>query len=409
LPAHEEAPGGPAPESRPPGGAPSDLEALLALAEERAFDLDLDSVRRWKAEAPGRKAVGHMPIYVPREIIHAAGMLPVGILGGGDRVEIIRGDAYFQSYICHIPRSTIELGVSGRLAALDGVIFPSICDVIRNLSGMWKILFPDLYVHYFDFPQGDDPEIARRYYVQELRTIRADLEALGGAPVGEDALRASLAVHNENRRLVRRLRDRRRESPWKHPASEAYVAVRAGNVLPVEDHNRLLAAYLEAAQASPRRPLDNCRVVLTGSFCEQPPLALIRTLERAGCDIVDDDFLLGSRWLTRDVSEAGDPLEALAEAFVHHGVRTASRYTGGEVKGAWLVEAVRRSGAEGVIFGAASFCDPALLEEPMLKAALDRAGVPHTSFKFSEDTGQFQAIREQAGTFADSIRLWSAT
>jgi benzoyl-CoA reductase subunit C len=45
----------------------------------------------------------------------------------------------------------------------------------------------------------------------------------------------------------------------------------------------------------------------------------------------------------------------------------------------------------------------------MLKTALDRAGIAHTSFKFSEDSGQFQAIREQAGTFADSIRLWSAT
>ena len=60
-----------------------------------------------------------MPIYVPREIIHAAGMLPVGVLGGGDRLEIIRGDAYFQSYICHIPRSTVELALSGA-AGLSG-------------------------------------------------------------------------------------------------------------------------------------------------------------------------------------------------------------------------------------------------------------------------------------------------
>ena len=106
-------------------------------------------------------------------------MLPVGIMGGGDRLEIIRGDAYFESYICHIPRSTVELGVSGRLSVLDGMIFPSICDVIRNLSGMWKILFPDLYVHYFDFPQTDDPAIARRYYVSELARIGADLESHG--------------------------------------------------------------------------------------------------------------------------------------------------------------------------------------------------------------------------------------
>ena len=50
-------------------------------------DLDLDAVKRWKAAAPGRKAIGYMPVYVPRELVHAAGMLPVGILGGGDQLR----------------------------------------------------------------------------------------------------------------------------------------------------------------------------------------------------------------------------------------------------------------------------------------------------------------------------------
>ena len=71
------------------------------------------------------------------------------------------------------------------------------------------------------------------------------------------------------------------------------------------------------------------------------------------------------------------------------------------------MESVRRNGAEGVIFCAPSFCDPALLEQPMLVDALAAEGIPHTQFKYSEDTGQFAAIREQAGTFSDSIRLWS--
>jgi benzoyl-CoA reductase subunit C len=383
------------------------LETLLTRAEEAAFDLDLFHVQKWKGAGDGRKAIGFMPIYVPRELIHAAGMLPVGIMGGGDRLEIVRGDAYFQSYICHIPRSTTELGISGRLASLDGMIFPAICDVIRNLSGMWQILFPDQYIHYFDFPQTDDSGIAIRYYVRELATIRADLERIGGKPATDEALRESVSLYNRNRSLVRRLYELRAQRPRNAPASEAYLVVRAGNVLPVEEHNRLLVEYIDAASELDRRELDNVRVVVTGTFCEQPPVALLRTLERAGCDIVDDDLILGSRWITRDVSLEGDPLEALAEGFVRRSVRTASLYSGSEIKGAWLVESVKRTGAEGVIFCAASFCDPALLEEPMLKAALDREGIPYTSFKFSEDSGQFQNVREQAGTFADSIRLWS--
>jgi benzoyl-CoA reductase subunit C len=153
--------------------------------------------------------------------------------------------------------------------------------------------------------------------------------------------------------------------------------------------------------------MDNIRVILTGSFCEQPPPGLLRTLERAGCDLIDDDLILGSRFIKEEVPIGGDPIAALAHAFVRSASPTASRYAPREKKGAWLVERVRSLGADGVVFAAASFCDPALLEEPMLKKALDREGIPHTSFKFSEDTGQFQAVREQTGTFADSMRLWS--
>jgi benzoyl-CoA reductase subunit C len=43
----------------------------------------------------------------------------------------------------------------------------------------------------------------------------------------------------------------------------------------------------------------------------------------------------------------------------------------------------------------------------MLQEALDEAGIPHTSFKYAENTAQFHAIHEQSGTFADSIKLWS--
>ena len=84
------------------------------------------------------------------------------------------------------------------------------------------------------------------------------------------------------------------------------------------------------------------------------------------------------------------------------------RQIGDLVKGRSLISRVRAYDAEGVIFAAASFCDPALLDQPMLEAALTRAGVPHTSLKFSENTGQFQVIREQAGAFSDAVKLWGA-
>ena len=170
----------------------------------------------------------------------------------------------------------------------------------------------------------------------------------------------------------------------------------------------MLVEYLALVRAdAERRPVDQARVLLTGSFCEQPPLGLIKTLERAGCYIVDDDFVQVTRWIKGDISTEGDPLDALVTSFLTDALESPTRYVDEGEKGRELVERIQASGAEGVIFCAPSFCDPALLDQPMETAVLDREGISWTAFKYSEDTGQFQVIREQSGTFADSIKLWS--
>jgi benzoyl-CoA reductase subunit C len=288
------------------------------------------------------------------------------------------------------------------------MLFPSICDVIRNLSGMWQLLFPDRYVRYVDVPQNYAPVVGGAFWRREIEKMREDFEALASCGIPDDALQASIVVYNENRAALRELYAERSRRPWVYPISEVYLLLRAGNLIPPEEHTRLVREYMEeAARDTSRREQDQSRVVVTGMFCEQPPHALLVTLERAGCSVVDDDILLGLRWITRDVKVEGDPLDNLVDAYLSASVMTASRYSPEGDRARWLLDSVKRNAAEGVIFSAASFCDPALLEQPILVAALDREGIPHTEFKYSEDTGQFAVIREQAGTFSDSIRLWS--
>ena len=385
-----------------------DLASLVERVTHLYEDLSFQAVRTWKSAAPSRHAIGYMPIYVPREILHAAGMLPVGVLGGGDRLEIIRGDAYFQSYICHIPRSTIELALTERLEALDGMLFPSICDVVRNLSGMWQMLFPERYVRYIDLPQNFDPAVGGSFWRLELDALREDLGRIRGREITDSEIQRSIVVYNQNRRALRSLYKARSERPWFYPTSEVYLVLRAGTVLPPEEHTEIVHRYLELAPLEEdRQEQDMSRVVLVGMFCEQPPLGLLITLERAGCWIVDDDLLLGLRWMGGDLDEEGDPMQSLVTAYLMQSAQTASVYQPEGRRGAWLIDSVQSNQAEGVIFCAPSFCDPALLEQPMLVTALDEQHIPHTQFKYSENTGQFAVIREQAGTFSDSIRLWS--
>jgi benzoyl-CoA reductase subunit C len=383
--------------------------AVVEWARDIYDDLDFTVVRRWLEEHPDGRAGGYLPVYAPREVLHAAGFLPVGIHGGGDRLEIIRGDAFYQSYICHLPRSVIELAQSGRLDMLSAVLFPSTCDVIRNLSGIWKLLYPDVYVRYVDVPQIPDPGAAADFWEGELRRLLADLgEVSGHRPTDED-LRRSIALYNETRQMIRTLYAVRRERPWDVPTEELYVLLRAGESIPPGEFIARARQYLGAVEADPKRPRDNSRVVVVGAFCEQPPLGLIKSIERAGCYIVDDDFLLGNRFLTHDVPTDGDPVRALAEAFIRNDMHNSVLYEIDPLgKRRLMKDRVAAANADGIIFATPSFCDPALLDQPMLRSGAEKAGIPCIAFKYAENTGQFQQFREQAGTFADSIKLWGA-
>jgi benzoyl-CoA reductase subunit C len=380
--------------------------AVVDWASAVAEDLEFGAARGWISERPGRKAAGYLPVYAPREAIRASGLLPVGVHGASDRLEIVRGDAFYQSYVCHLPRSVIELAQSGRLSFLSAMLFPSTCDVIRNLSGVWQLLYPDLYVRYLDLPQVFERGLGAEFWRGEIRTLLDELGAVSGTPATDEELRLQIALQNRARALVRELYRVRRDFPERIPSEELYVLLRAGEVVPVEDFIRKMEEYRAATEEEPGTPRDRARVIVVGAFCEQPPLGLVKTIERAGCSIVDDDFLLGNRLLPEDVPVDGDPVEALAAAFlrarptstIYEPDPTAKRELMGR-----MVEAAR---ADGIVFAAASFCDPALLDRPMLRAGAAAAEIPCIAFQFAENTGQFQQFREQAGTFADSIKLW---
>ncbi|MCG3133468.1 MAG: Benzoyl-CoA reductase subunit C [Planctomycetes bacterium] len=384
---------------------------ITAACEEMYYDLSFAAPRRWKDASPDRKVAGYLPVFCPREVVHAAGMLPLGISGAGDWLEVIRGDAYYQSYLCHIPRSTVELALSGRLDFVDAMLFPSTCDVIRNLSGMWQMLKPGCVVRYVDVPQNYDPEIGGRFWQGELRGVAEALSPLSGIEVTDERLAASIRAYDENRAAIDAMYALRRDRPERAPTSEVYLVLRAANVLPVGEHTALVREYVAAAEATPRKSIDASRVVVVGAFCEQPPLGLIKTIERSGCFVVDDDFLLVNRWYTAPVAGASGGRGAfadLASAFVRSTTPTATMYSPKSGRGRPLIDRVRAARAEGVIFAAPSFCTPALLDQPMLSDALDAAGIPWTAFKYAENTGQFQPIREQTGTFADTMKLWEA-
>ncbi len=384
------------------------LQDILAFSRSLFDDLNYTRASEWKARDPQRRIVGFLPLYIPREITHALNMLSVGLFGAGDRMPVVRGDAYFQSYICHLPRTVIEMALNGNLGDFDAFLFPAICDVIRNLSGIFQLTYKNKLIRYVDFPQNFDPAVGGQFYRAELERLAHDLAALNGTQLRVTELNAAITHYNINRRLVAELGNFRAAAPHKISAVNCYFLLRAGMVLGVEEHNALLTRLMQLLPAVDAVLEDKIRVVVSGSFCEQPPVGLIKTIENSGCYIVDDDFQLGMKWMTRDIpDDTDDPLGRLVDAYLASSEFSSAVYDGDNPKEHRLQEQVRARKADGVIFCAPSFCDPALLDRPLLETAMDRCHVRHISFQYHENLGQFHVVKEQAGTFADMIKLWN--
>ena len=384
-----------------------DLKVLIEECKEHAFDLNFTRAKNWKAEKEGRVLVGYMPIYFPREIIHAAGGMPVGIFGGGDNKQIIKGDAYYQSYICHIPRSIMEIALDKHMEHIDGFIFPSICDVIRNLSGIFKQQKIGKFVKYMDFPQNFLPQIGGVFYQQEMEHVLKYIKEINGKVPTTDELNHSIDLYNKNRQMIEFIYDIRQEYPWRLSIEDVYSIVRAGTVIPVEEHNEILEQICTHIKEDIGVPQDKIKVVVSGAFCEQPALGLIRAIEEAGCYVVDDDYMLGSRMILGDIDETTDnPLESIALSYINQSQYSSSIYDVHDPKENRLAKIVKDRGADGVIFASASFCDPSLLDAPIFQNAFDRMGIRYIAFQFSENINQYKVIKEQVGTFSDSIKLW---
>ncbi|MBI2956175.1 MAG: 2-hydroxyacyl-CoA dehydratase [Acidobacteria bacterium] len=381
-------------------------DELIERCRLLLLDPVFPTVRAWK-QRTGGKTVGCFPVYTPQELIAAAGALPVSLFGARGQVEIDHADSRIQSFVCSIARSTLELGLTRHLDWMDALVVPSICDVARNLSGVWQHNFPDRLVFYLHLPQNVESAAAGVYYRGELERLRQGLIELAGRPIPDEAVREAIRLYNGNRALLSRLCELRATRPEQWPASHVYALAAAGNVLPRDEHTQLLERALALGEAVSRPKRDWVRVVLRGAFCEQPPLELLEALEEAGCAVVDDDLQIGARFFLTPVAEDGDPLAALADAYRFQTALTPVNNPGRRSRADDLLRRCRETAAQGVLFASPKFCEPALYDAVLLKRAAERAGLPILEFEYEEKMTVFETVRLQAETFVESLLFFS--
>jgi benzoyl-CoA reductase subunit C len=373
-----------------------DLDGVLAACQDLVEDVSFPTVRRWRER--GGRVVGHFQVYFPEEIAHAAGLLPFKVRGAP--IEAAHAESRFGSYLCSIIKTSLELALT-RKVELDLFVTHPICDAARNLGAVWGRNFPyPCQILYL--PQNAASPSAAPYLRGEYDRVRRTIESVAGRAVTDDDLRRSIAVFNENRSLLRHLYAVRRERPWLVATHEAYVLAAVGGMVPREEHNALLREVLPMLERRAARAQDRIRVVFEGGFCEQPPLDLIRAIGQS-CYVVDDDLLVGLRWILSDVPAGPDPLAALAAAYLDRSGYSSVQHDPRKPKERMLLERVERSGARAVILAAAKMCEPGLEEQVTYVQALDQARIPYFVTEFEENMTSFEQIEIQLETFVENL------
>lgn len=367
---------------------------------ERCFELGMSSEVAGD-EQPG--VIGYFPVYFPEEIVHAAGLRPHALLGGGNKLEVRLADARLGSFVCSICRSTTEQGLNGSLHGMKGFFTQPICDAAKHMAGIWGRNFPAQLSQILALPQNVNSSASIQYVYDEYQRLRNVLAGQVGHAISDEAIRTSLRVYNENRHLQRELYRMKRDDPARLSTVEAYLLVRAGTRVRREEHNRILRDALRLLAERSVRPRDKPRVVFLGGFCEQPPLEMIETIEDA-CFIVDDDLLIGQRWITSDIAvDDVDPVWALAESYVEHSASSPVQYDARKPKEEMLMRMLKDARAEAAIITAAKFCEPGLDDQLALSHKLDAEQVPYLVLEFEEKMTSFEQMAMQVETFAESL------
>ena len=372
------------------------LGDIFYECRELLEDMSFPTVRRWRES--GGKVIGHFQVYFPEEIVHAAGILPFKVRGA--QIEAVQADSRFGSYLCSILKTSLELALSKRVEMEMFVTHP-ICDAARNLGAVWgrNFSYPCQILY---LPQNANSSAAVTYLRSEYARLQRGVEAIAGRPIQADELRHSIDVYNRNRALLRSLYAIKRETPWLLSADEAYILVAIGGMMPREEHNALLEAALPLIAVRPNKKQDKIRIVFEGGFCEQPPLDLIRAIARS-CYVVDDDLLIGLRWILEDVPLEGDPLFNLASAYLEKSSYSPVQHDLRKPKEKMLIERIRNSRASAAILTAAKMCEPGLEEQVAYLHALDAEGIPYFISEFEEKMTTFDHMEIQLETFVENI------
>ena len=361
------------------------LEAFHQIVEGRH-----DYARERKART-GQKAIGYLCTYVPEEILYAAGVLPLRILGGRDTQDL--ADRHIYSGIwCAYCRDVLGQGLAGRYDYLDGIVNSYVCDHIRGAYESWVIhLKPSFYWEVI-IPNALHRPHAATWLLSHLRRFHKALEGWMGHPISDDDIWQAIETYNANRALLRGLHETKKAEHSTLTGADIAEVTLASLLMDKKEHSALLQDLKGGMEGHKSTQDSKVRIMLVGSECYD--MEFYGLLESLGATVVSDTLCTGMRsfWEPTPV-DGGDPLEDIVKRLVarppcpirdlaHPGRRNIQL----------IADHVKEYRAQAVIFIQQKFCDVWSYELPDLREVCRELDVPllHLEQDVVTPAGQFR-------------------
>jgi len=342
--------------------------------------------QEWKNKTGG-KVVGYFCTYVPEEILYAAGVLPVRILGSHEPQDVT--EPHIFGMYCPFCRDCLAQGLKGRYDYLDGIMIAQSCLHIRQTFTSWKLHIPIDFSYYLPMPNNVQSKRALPYLTGELRALKEALEKWIGKAISDEDLNKGIEIMNKSRRLTRELYELRKQSNPALTGLEAMYAVVASQMVDKKDYNETLQGILEKLPQHPVEKDSKVRLMILGS--EDDDTEFLQMVESLGAVFVVDDHCTGSRYFWNEVTPNQDPLEAIASRYVER-VPCPSKDWPQRTRIEHIKKLAQDWKVQGAIVIQQKFCDPHELDIPATIESLKQDGIPAQFLEFDVTVpiGQFR-------------------
>jgi len=267
------------------------------------------------AKKSGRPVVGILCEYTPRELIMAAGGVPV-CLCGGLATTIPAAEQQLPANLCPLIKSTFGFHVlhsNPFLEMADLVVGETTCDGKKK---MYELMAETRPLYVLELPHKAADHDAFDYWARELEEFRVFLSKRFATDVSDDKIRQSIRLLNRERRLRRELAALMKSD--RPPMSGRQLLDCKSIIWGMPDALKQYESVLKSSRPKLGRRDDRVRVLMTGVPMVHGAERVLDIVEQSGGLVVAMESCTGLKPILEDVDEAApNPLRALAEKYFH--------------------------------------------------------------------------------------------